>query len=134
MQPIGCVFYDEGYVAISPHGILLPKDVLLDASTRAPSYSYEHFTELTNAKIDEVLSQPLEERPVDKVRAEFKKKKLRLIERMLERGDTYECVKCNSSSSISVDHIIPIAKEGTNDLSNLQFLCKPCNSRKGTAS
>lgn len=43
-----------------------------------------------------------------------------------------ECCKiCHSKNNLEIDHIIPLSKEGTNDLSNLQFLCSSCNSRKG---
>jgi len=31
-----------------------------------------------------------------------------------------------------IDHIVPLAKGGTNDESNLQALCAPCNLAKGT--
>ena len=35
---------------------------------------------------------------------------------------------------LTVDHIIPIAKGGTNDLANLQVLHRSCNSSKGSKS
>ncbi|MBC2768576.1 HNH endonuclease [Pusillimonas sp. 7-48] len=32
---------------------------------------------------------------------------------------------------LSIDHIVPKAKGGTNDRSNLRVLCTTCNTRKG---
>ena len=46
----------------------------------------------------------------------------------------YTCKHCNKVfhiSLLSIDHIIPITLGGSNDISNLQPLCLPCNKRKG---
>ena len=42
----------------------------------------------------------------------------------------YQCQVCGSKENITIDHIIPLSKGGTNDIDNLQPLCKSCNSRK----
>lgn len=41
------------------------------------------------------------------------------------------CVFCGSLERIEIDHIVPISKGGTNDIENLQPLCRRCNSSKG---
>ncbi len=46
------------------------------------------------------------------------------------------CAECGVNPSIelhddeNIDHIVPLSKGGTNDLVNLQLLCKTCNSKK----
>jgi len=42
-----------------------------------------------------------------------------------------KCVCCNSDDKLTVDHIIPISKGGTNYISNIQHLCLLCNLKKG---
>ncbi len=47
----------------------------------------------------------------------------------------FTCQHCGASLfeiEPHIDHIVPLAKGGTNDESNLQALCAPCNLAKGT--
>jgi hypothetical protein len=52
------------------------------------------------------------------------------------KRDNYRCVKCGSSPAkdhqveLEVDHIIPVTKGGTDEIDNLQTLCKECNQGK----
>ena len=44
--------------------------------------------------------------------------------------DNYKCVRCGSGEKLTVDHVVPMVRGGTNDIDNLQTLCKSCNSKK----
>ena len=50
------------------------------------------------------------------------------------RRDGYRCRMCGASRDngieLTIDHIIPIADGGTNDIDNLQTLCRECNENK----
>lgn len=51
-------------------------------------------------------------------------------ERIFAR-DGYVCVYCGESpEDLECDHVIPISRGGTNDLSNLATACAPCNRSK----
>jgi uncharacterized protein CbrC (UPF0167 family) len=43
----------------------------------------------------------------------------------------FECANCGATEGLTIDHIKPVKLGGTDDYSNLQILCKSCNSRKG---
>jgi len=46
--------------------------------------------------------------------------------------DGYQCCACGATEGqLHVDHMVPIALGGGNELTNLQTLCRPCNLRKG---
>lgn len=55
----------------------------------------------------------------------------------IKQRDHFTCKNCNNSTSIEpnllleIDHIIPIAKGGMTEESNLQTLCWKCNRTKG---
>lgn len=52
------------------------------------------------------------------------------------KRDKYRCSKCGASPSsdhavnLEVDHIIPVAEGGSNNIENLQTLCRRCNQGK----
>lgn len=46
--------------------------------------------------------------------------------------DGWKCVQCGSLDDLTIDHKIPVLKNGPNDDWNLQSLCKTCNSSKGS--
>jgi 5-methylcytosine-specific restriction enzyme A len=49
------------------------------------------------------------------------------------KRDDYKCKECgatNKEKILHVDHILPVAQGGTDELSNLQTLCSDCNLSK----
>lgn len=46
------------------------------------------------------------------------------------KRDNFTCKHCGTQENLSVDHITPESYGGTLALSNLQTLCRSCNSRK----
>lgn len=46
--------------------------------------------------------------------------------------DDFKCKHCQIGTDLTIDHIMPVVRGGTNDIDNLQTLCRSCNSRKGT--
>ena len=42
------------------------------------------------------------------------------------------CAKCKKRASLTKDHIVSVYSGGTDNIDNLQPLCQPCNSSKGT--
>lgn len=41
------------------------------------------------------------------------------------------CLFCGSEESLTIDHIKPVSKGGSDNIENLQCLCWDCNSKKG---
>lgn len=45
--------------------------------------------------------------------------------------DNYRCRHCSAAENLTIDHIKPVAAGGTDDITNLQTLCRRCNAIKG---
>jgi 5-methylcytosine-specific restriction endonuclease McrA len=44
----------------------------------------------------------------------------------------YRCLSCGDLCPLTADHVVPVSKGGANTIDNIQPLCQPCNSSKGT--
>ena len=44
------------------------------------------------------------------------------------------CLDCGRRRKLTADHVVPVSKGGPSNISNIQPLCGPCNSSKGTKS
>ena len=56
------------------------------------------------------------------------------LKRQLMKRQNNTCVYCGYrriASSMEIDHMNPVVRGGSNDTSNLQVICRPCNLRKG---
>jgi 5-methylcytosine-specific restriction enzyme A len=55
------------------------------------------------------------------------------VRKYVLQRDNYQCQSCGKKASetqLNIDHIIPLAQGGKNDISNLQTLCQNCNLTK----
>ncbi len=55
----------------------------------------------------------------------------RVVRRKVHERDAYRCVSCGSFENLTIDHIVPLAKGGSNEEENLQTMCRQCNMVKG---
>lgn len=58
----------------------------------------------------------------------------RAITPVIFERDEYRCAYCGATEYLTVDHVIPLSRGGTNNLSNLKTCCGHCNSSKGAKS
>ena len=50
--------------------------------------------------------------------------------KLLKQLQKNKCLCCGKKVTLTIDHIVPLAQGGRNDIINLQGLCLSCNSSK----
>lgn len=53
------------------------------------------------------------------------------IRAAVKERDGHKCACCGATTFLAVDHIVPASLGGSDDLENLQTLCRGCNTKKG---
>lgn len=52
------------------------------------------------------------------------------MRRKIFERDGFACRRCGKTANLSIDHIVPFTRGGTDEPENLQVLCRTCNSSK----
>lgn len=63
-------------------------------------------------------------------RGEFQRERNGLMLALIER-DGYRCAECGAFEGLTIDHVMPLSKGGSDALANLQLMCQTHNSKKG---
>ena len=78
-------------------------------------------------KFERLRKEMLSDRAIDEARRERIPEDVRIF---VWKRDGGRCVQCGSQEKLEFDHIIPVAKGGSNTARNIQLLCETCNRRK----
>lgn len=60
----------------------------------------------------------------------YRVKTMKVNHQRLFRRDNFECGYCGSLKNLTIDHILPKSRGGTNEWTNLMTCCQSCNVKK----
>lgn len=63
----------------------------------------------------------------NKTKDYFKKHRTEIYKKLL-KNNREECSWCKTKNNLTINHKIPIIAGGENNIENLEFMCKKCNS------
>ena len=57
-------------------------------------------------------------------------RKVQLCRQNIFKRDEFKCLYCGSEKNLTIDHIMPSSRGGSNSWENLATCCKGCNNKK----
>lgn len=106
--------------ATSADKAAVARDVL--AKWAAQELAFGHYLKEEESRVQQRTERVYRRRPLTRV-----------ITNRVFRRDGFVCKHCGAEPGVEklhIDHILPLSAGGTNDLTNLQVLCEPCNLAK----
>ena len=92
----------------------------------------EQAKEHVRKKQQEGRAKQIKKKLVRTRRADFSARRAQLMLALIDR-DGYVCQHpdCDSQDDLTIDHIIPLSRGGSDELDNLRLLCRRHNAEKG---
>lgn len=95
-----------------------------------------HFYENEGQRISYIINRQWTNEPQyitsQSKQKKYKKKKISKKKRaVVFARDNHQCKHCGAIDDLTIDHITAEVNGGSQELENLQTLCRSCNSRKG---
>lgn len=119
---------------IGMRGPLLPRYLKKNCMQEVRSFAENEYlsaSEVGRIKkaVGEIESYIVKKTCMKKRRSEFQGRQAQLMLALIER-DGYVCQITGATESLTIDHIIPLSKGGSDDLSNLRLISHSENSKK----
>jgi len=109
------------------------KDSILKANSEYRQNNHEHRLTIEKASRERNINRVR----ASKVLSQAKRKKrmseckiYHILDKDLAKLYTGQCYNCGSSKNQSIDHRIPISRNGDHGIGNLMTLCRTCNASK----
>lgn len=80
-------------------------------------------------KMCDVLLNSKRDESKERKKAAGSRESVAAIYKEVKRRDQHQCANCKSTYALEIDHLVPKAVGGSNELGNLRVLCKQCNQR-----
>lgn len=126
----GSTPYDYQNALLSNYKIFQPIYKKLKKLRNRNPFPFELNIPFINRVILEIESKNINRLDYSFRRKEFKYLRDKIFIKLLEKNNN--CKYCGIDTDLSVDHIIALFNGGTNSFSNMQILCRSCNSKKGS--
>lgn len=90
----------------------------------------EHYKEIPIITENAILKRPSVIRLINYTFIPYKK--LNPIKDNVFKRDDYTCLYCGITKNLTIDHVIPRCKGGSDEWDNLATCCSKCNRKKGS--